>query len=143
MNACLITVIVPRSTFISSYKQRYNNSYGSNTNIEGRHYVNQHHNHIQNRDRRKVSLNSHKVAATSVDEYNDAHNQDYEDQDYYGNGEQLDDDSYDEHFDEPETNNVQAEITKCTVCEAEGDHKTWECPIVENVRTEALQRCIQ
>ena len=111
MNVRLSTGIVSRSTFIPRENKRYNNSDRRNNNVEGRRHENQRQNYLQNRDQRKVPFNSPKVAMMNVNEYSNAHDEDYEDQNYNDNGEQLEDESYDEQFDEPDINNVQAGIT--------------------------------
>jgi ribosomal protein L37AE/L43A len=81
----------------------------------------------------------------SINEYDEyAYTQDYEDQEFYDEDERVEDERYAEQCDEPDINNVKTGIKKCKVCEAEGEHETWECPLVENVnRSEVLQRRIQ
>ena len=51
---------------------------------------------------------------------------------------------YAEQYDEPGINIIQTGITECTVCKADGKHKIWGCPLVDNInRSEVLKCCIK
>jgi hypothetical protein len=131
MNVQLTNIVVPRYTFIPRDDKRYNSSDRRIYNSEETHHNNQHQNPLQNEDQRKVSFNFPKVAAMNVEEYSDAHDQNYEEEVYYDTDEQFEAENYDEQVDELGINNVQTDKKNYTVCEMEDNGETWGCPLVE------------
>ena len=101
---------------------------------------------LENAGARRVRFNTPRTAGVELDDrdglYDDSELNDRPPDEY--DLESIPESDYDDEYDDPDINNVQAggSMPKCTVCESR-EHETWECPLVDNInRTPALTRRI-